>query len=267
MLSRAGSLFGKIKRRVAAHGLMYFLYELAGLINYPRNGFTRYGVDRFMEGIAGEVASGALLLDAGAGHRPYRALFRHTRYQSCDFIPVLEEVGGNTDIDHTFFCDLEQIPKNDNTYDAIVCSQVLEHVKRPDKVIKEFYRILKPSGQLFLTIPQCFGVHMPPHNYFNFLDAGIRFLVEEAGFWVVIIQPLGGIFWLLGKITEKAYGCLLAPISPPFRAVFFPLHLCFRLVICFFFFIVFYLDWLDREKGWTLNYGCSCIKPAAGEKM
>jgi SAM-dependent methyltransferase len=215
-----------------------------------------------MENVSGEVAPGALLLDAGAGHRPYRHLLRHTDYQSCDFLPVLEEVGGNTGIDHTFYCDLENIPKADTTYDVIICNQVLEHMKRPGRAISEFHRVLKPGGQLYVTVPQCFGVHMSPYNYFNFLDGGLRFLFEEAGFRVAFIEPLGGIFWLLGKVTEKAYGCLFPYIRPTLRGLFFPLHLCIRVLLFVFFFVLFHLDRFDREKGWTLNYGCCCIKPS-----
>ena len=241
--------------------MIYFLYEISGMITYPRNGFPRYGVDRFMEGVAREVAPGAFLLDAGAGHRPYRALLYHTDYQSCDFLPVLEEVGGDTGIDHTFYCDLENIPKADTTYNVIICNQVLEHMKRPGQAIAEFYRVLKPGGQLYVTVPQCFGVHMSPYNYFNFLDGGLRFLFEEAGFRVVSIEPMGGIFWLLGKVTEKAYGCLLTCVRPSFWGLFLPFHLFVRLLLGIFFFILFHLDRLDRERGWTLGYGCRCVKP------
>jgi len=37
---------------------------------------------------------------------------------------------------------------------AIINTQVLEHVEYPQKVLDEFYRILAPGGKLFLTAPQ-----------------------------------------------------------------------------------------------------------------
>jgi len=259
------TLFHKVRKRIATQGLLPFLYDLANLINFPPNGFPRYGVDKFMQEIAGEVTAGVLVLDAGAGHRPYRNLFRHTVYESCDYLPVLEEVGGDTGVDHTFFCDLENIPRPENTYDVIICNQVLEHLKIPAKAIAEFHRVLKPGGVLYLTAPQCFGIHMAPHNYFNFLDSGLKFLLTKAGFQGVTIRSLGGTFWLLGKVTEKAYGCLIEKIRPGLRGLYLPFHLLVRLNLFFFFFILFFLDGLDREKGWTLNYGCSGYKPRGAD--
>ena len=254
-------LFKRFCERIRSEGIVEVLYALSERINFPRRGFPRNGIDKFMMGITGEVATGGLLLDAGAGHQPYKNFFEHVRYESCDSIDVLEEIGGDTGIVHTFYCDLEDIPKESDTYDTIICNQVLEHVRHPQRVVNELYRILKPGGKLFLTVPQCSGIHMPPHNYFNFTYYGLEFLFGKAGFHINYIRPLGGTFWLLGKVLQKSYEVFVANINRPVKALFFPFHiLCriFMLVPCFLF---FYMDHLDKEKGWTLNYGCHCVKP------
>ncbi len=41
----------------------------------------------------------------------------------------------------------------DNKFDFIICSHVLEHVKNPDKALKELYRILRPNGKAILMVP------------------------------------------------------------------------------------------------------------------
>jgi len=110
MLSEAPNLHDMVRRRIAREGLTEFLYAIAGRIDFPRNGFPRYGVDEFIKTASREVAAGALILDAGAGHRPYKGLFDHAEYQSCDYMPVLEETGSDTGVLHTFYCDLENIP-------------------------------------------------------------------------------------------------------------------------------------------------------------
>jgi SAM-dependent methyltransferase len=255
------NLFKKIRKGIAREGLANFLYSISGRIDYPCNGFPRYGVDEFMRNISSGVAVGAIVLDAGAGPRPYKELFDHARYQSCDFLPVLEETGGNAALVHTFYCDLASIPKDEGTYDTIICNQVLEHVRSPEKVIVEFYRILKPGGTLFLTAPQCFGIHMEPYNYFNFTRYGLGALFTDAGFHVLSIEPLGGIFWLLGKVLQKSYETFLGRIGLPWRSLFLPFHLLIRLFFLLPSFVLFHLDKLDTEKGWTLNYGCCCEKP------
>jgi SAM-dependent methyltransferase len=49
--------------------------------------------------------------------------------------------------------DGENIPFADNTFDLIICSYVLEHVKNPEKVIREISRVLKPGGFCCASIP------------------------------------------------------------------------------------------------------------------
>ena len=41
----------------------------------------------------------------------------------------------------------------DNTFDHILCSELLEHVYKPEKVITEIARILKPGGTVLITVP------------------------------------------------------------------------------------------------------------------
>ena len=255
------NIFKKIRQGIAREGLTNFLYVMSGWIDFPRNGFPRYGVDEFMKIVSPGVAAGALVLDAGAGPRPYKGLFDHAQYQSCDFLPVLEEIGGDACLVHTFYCDLAEIPKNEGTYDAIICNQVLEHVRSPEKVIVEFYRILKPGGKLFLTAPQCYGIHMAPYNFFNFTSYGLNALFTDAGFHVLSIKPLGGSFWLLGKVLQRSYSSLLGRIGRTWRLWLLPFHLLIRLFFLILSLLLFHLDKLDAEKGWTLNYGCCCEKP------
>ena len=45
------------------------------------------------------------------------------------------------------------LPYDENLYDLIWCSEVLEHLKQPDFVLSEMRRVLKPDGFLILTTP------------------------------------------------------------------------------------------------------------------
>ena len=65
-------------------GFMEALDVLAERINFPRQGFPRFGVNRFMQKIASQLPPDALILDAGAGSKPYAELFAGMRYHSCD---------------------------------------------------------------------------------------------------------------------------------------------------------------------------------------
>jgi methionine biosynthesis protein MetW len=41
----------------------------------------------------------------------------------------------------------------DNTFDAVICSDVIEHLFDPGLLLTEIYRVLRPNGQLVLTTP------------------------------------------------------------------------------------------------------------------
>lgn len=49
--------------------------------------------------------------------------------------------------------DVHDIPFEDNTFDIVFCNHVLEHVEDDIKVLKEFYRVLKPGGWAVLQSP------------------------------------------------------------------------------------------------------------------
>jgi ubiquinone/menaquinone biosynthesis C-methylase UbiE len=66
--------------------------------------------------------------------------------------------------------------------DAVLSTQVLEHVADPLSVLAEFFRVLKPDGRLWLTAPFVWYLHEEPYDYYRFTSHGLRFLLERAGF-------------------------------------------------------------------------------------
>lgn len=61
--------------------------------------------------------------------------------------------------------DIISIPVENDSFDAVLCTEVLEHVKNPYLVIKEFSRILKKGGTLILTAPFASYTHMAPYHF------------------------------------------------------------------------------------------------------
>jgi len=46
-----------------------------------------------------------------------------------------------------------ELPFENNTFDLIVCSEVLEHLHEYNDAIKEIYRVLKPGGKFYASVP------------------------------------------------------------------------------------------------------------------
>ena len=48
---------------------------------------------------------------------------------------------------------LYHLPFNDQTFETIICSEVLEHVSDVESALNEIDRLLKPGGKLLISVP------------------------------------------------------------------------------------------------------------------
>ena len=186
---------GRIAKRLKdIHGL--------GLILQPRNSSREYMAE-FLERAACSLPAGGLVLDAGAGENaPYRNCFLQHRYESADIVPGAV----------TYVCDVASIPVEDDRFDIVVCTQVLEHVPEPTVVLAELYRVLKPGCKLWLSAPFYYEEHLQPYDFFRYTRFGMRSLIERAGFVIEELIPLEGYFGALSYQMHVARRCL--PIRP-----------------------------------------------------
>lgn len=143
-------------------------------------------VERFAAGLP----SGTRILDAGAGQSPYRGLFEHCDYATHDWPASPHERASEADV----VGDLCALPVADASFDAILCTEVLEHVATPELASRELRRVLRPGGQLLVTVPFVAQLHEEPYDHSRFTSYGIRGLLERGGFEVEWVEPLTGYF-------------------------------------------------------------------------
>lgn len=228
-----------------------------------------FSILKFIMFVSKEILAGSRILDAGAGSCPYKKFFSHAQYESTDFENIFEASSKGV---HDYICSLDEIPRPDNYYDAILNTQVLEHVENPQKVINEFHRVLKTGGKLFLTAPQGWGIHGAPYHFFNFTKYGLELLFKKAGFKIIFIKPRGGIFWYLSNRIKTLPSYIFNQysgkqvLSGKFKKylvliLLFPFYIL-SLLICGFILplLFFYLDPLDKLQDYTLGYACYCLK-------
>lgn len=67
----------------------------------------------------------------------------------------------------------------DNTFDCVVCTEVLEHTLQPFHAADEIRRILKPGGLVFVSVPFNFRIHGPLPDCWRFTEHGLRALFSE----------------------------------------------------------------------------------------
>jgi SAM-dependent methyltransferase len=150
---------------------------------------SRWYLDRWAESAGRAAPQNARVLDAGAGIAPYRHHFAHTVYETADFGEVEKSY---TNLDYV--CRLDELPMPDASYDMVFCSQVLEHVPDPAAVLREFRRVIKPGGQVWLSAPLYFEEHETPYDFRRYTQYEWRRLADETGFEIASMDWLEGYY-------------------------------------------------------------------------
>jgi SAM-dependent methyltransferase len=113
------------------------------------------------------------VLDIGCGQSPYKFLLNETetKYFGIDIIEAGEFGYHNPDI--TPF-DGKNIPFENETFDAVICTEVLEHVQDYQYLIDEIHRTTKKNGDIIVTIPWSARYHYIPYDYFRYTPSSLR---------------------------------------------------------------------------------------------
>ena len=132
--------------------------------------------------------TGGTLLDVGAGTKPYAPIYG-SYFATCTSVDVDHSPHDIGSVDT--IASAEHLPFEDGSFDCVVCTEVLEHCRRPGQVMAEIARVLRPGGWVFLTTPFLRPLHEMPHDYFRFTPSALAHLAEEAGLSVERILPRG----------------------------------------------------------------------------
>jgi SAM-dependent methyltransferase len=160
----------------------------------------RRSILEFVARCAGELERGARVLDAGAGDAPYRELFEHCDYVTADWTESVHPGARSADV----IASLANLPMADESFDAVLCTQVLEHVDDPLAVLAELQRVLRPEGRLWLTVPLVWPLHEEPFDFFRYTPYSLTTLLGQAGFVDVDVAPRNGYFATIAQLLRVA---------------------------------------------------------------
>jgi len=157
------------------------------------------------------IPTGHTILDAGAGDQKHKWGCQHLKYVSQDFAKYDgkgDSKGLQTGVynygELDIVSDITKIPRADKFFDAILCSEVLEHIPHPELAIKEFSRLLTTGGTLLLTAPFCSLTHFAPYYYANgFSQYWYSVILLEHGFKIEDIQTYGNYFEYLAQEMHR----------------------------------------------------------------
>jgi predicted SAM-dependent methyltransferase len=82
----------------------------------------------------------------------------------------------------------EMVKVADESCGSILCTEMLEHVHYPFKVITQCMRVLKPGGVIFVSAPFLYPEHSA-HDLWRFTPQGMKFLMKD--FEMIEFRELG----------------------------------------------------------------------------
>lgn len=99
------------------------------------------------------------ILDVGCGFKPWLAMFKDSQ---------IEYIGVDSDEEKTsadFVASADNLPFSDNSFDALIYSEVLEHVVNLGMALKEMRRVAKDGALIFISSPFMFPEHGIPFDF------------------------------------------------------------------------------------------------------
>ncbi len=168
--------------------------------NFLKIPFSKENLDRYI------IRSGILkainlflpdfkgnLLDIGCGKLPYKNYILQnsevTKYVGLDIENALEY---DASVKPDFTWDGIKMPFEDGQFEIAFGTEVLEHCPRPEIILGEVNRVLKPGGVFFFTVPFLWPLHEVPHDEYRYTPFALKRLLEETGFVNIEINATGG---------------------------------------------------------------------------
>jgi SAM-dependent methyltransferase len=232
----------------------------------PLLNFNQVQRDAWVRAQAASVPENSKVLDVGAGSAPYRGCFSHCRYFTQDFVrldPGQLLHGAYSNVDYV--SDAASIPVEGGSFDVVLCTEVLEHVREPIVVVQEMARILRPGGRLILTAPLGSGIHQEPYHYYGgYTPYWYRDFLAAAGFAQIEVEANAGSYKFFAQESIRFVHTTrpfklgmplpLELLWLPVWAVFAPLLALAIPVVCR------WLDRFDREQRFTVGYHVTAVK-------
>lgn len=158
-----------------------------------------------------KIQPGQKILDAGSGQQQFKKYCSHLKYVSQDFAKYDGsgdkkglQTGTRNHAGLDIISNISSIPVPNRSFDAVLCTEVFEHLPDPLLALKEFSRIIKKGGYLVLTAPFCSLTHYSPyHFYTGFNRYFYKTHLTKFGFKITEIKANGNFFEYLAQEIRR----------------------------------------------------------------
>lgn len=157
-----------------------------------------HSVEHRLEQVLADHARGAVL-DVGCGSMPYRKLVLRTA-ETYDGLDIEARTEGVRFIASA----TDMSPVSNDSYDTVICNEVIEHIPDPDKALAEIARVLKPDGTLVLGAPFLARLHEEPHDYMRFTEHALRSMCAAVDLHIDEMHVAGALGSFLGHQFSTA---------------------------------------------------------------
>jgi SAM-dependent methyltransferase len=118
----------------------------------------RYYLDRFIELIRPDVQGNVLEIGGSLDNRQNYQLVHADAYRTLDYPELADDIVGDA-------ADPEVVAEH--SFDCILAFNVLEHCEKPQAVIDNMHRWLKPGGIAMVLVPTAQKLHAAPKDYWR----------------------------------------------------------------------------------------------------
>ena len=174
--------------------------------------------DEFVVEQLKNIPAGGTILDAGCGSQRYKKYCSHLVYKAQDFGQYKSDqkkMIGSDDISIDdeyeygkldYVGDIWNIDEKNEVFDAVLCTEVFEHIPYPLETLKELARLLKPGGVLVLTLPSNCLRHMDPYFFYSgFSDRWLEKFLPENGLEITKMETVGDYYsWMAVEVARTA---------------------------------------------------------------
>lgn len=166
-----------------------------------------------------------IVLDIGCGYMPYKSLVLSPPSKATNYIGM-DLRGEIYQTNPQIYWDTKIMPLKNDSVDCVMATEVLEHCPTPETLISETFRVLKPGGLWFFTVPFLWPLHDVPYDEYRYTPFALKRLLTDAGFDNIQLKPTGGwdasLAQMLGLwVRRRPMSRLKRRLLRPFLSLFF----------------------------------------------